>query len=154
MGKKSLVVLLTFFALWMSCKNTPSSKCGPCPEYAQLAPVLNVRIVDKTTGQDLFLSPNSPYTYSDLKVTTSLPGQDVYITVDSTQKDDRVLRIIAPTSQTFTIKLAALSANELSIVTKQDSPSCCPVLKVSKITLDNTVICSPCSFGDTVTIKK
>lgn len=147
--------LLMIGCIWMaSCKNSASSKCGPCPEYAQYGPLINVKIVDKTTGDDLFLSPNSPYQYSDLKITTSLPGQDVYASVDSTEKDNRSVRILATESQTFTLKLADLPADEINFTAKLDSPACCPQLKVTKIMLNDSIICAPCTYDETITIKK
>ncbi|HVS93695.1 MAG TPA: hypothetical protein VHE59_16765 [Mucilaginibacter sp.] len=153
--KRSILSLLATGCVFLAmCKSTPSSKCGPCPLYAQVAPIINIRIVDRTTGGDLFLSPNSPYKYSDLKITTSLPGQDVYATVDSTQTNNRSVRIIVNASQTLTLKLGNLSANNIAVVTKQDSPQCCPVFKITKIMLDDGVICNSCSYDELVTIKK
>lgn len=153
--KRKVLPLLIFGCVWIaSCKNSSSSKCGPCPEYAQVAPVVRVKIVDKTTGGDLFLSPNSPYKYSDLKITTSLPGQDVYASVDSTEKDNRSVRIIATATQTFTLQLASLPPDKITYMAKLDSPACCPQLKVNKILLNDSVICAPCTYDETVTIKK
>lgn len=154
MKGKVLSILILACTIWISCKTNTTSKCGPCPEYAQLAPFVNVRIVDKTTSADLFLSPNSPYKFSDLKVTGSVSGDAVSVGVDSSQKDNRFVRILALPSQTFTLKLASLSADSLRVVIKQDSPKCCPIMKVGSITLNTTLICTPCSYSEAVTIRK
>jgi hypothetical protein len=140
--------------VWMSCKTSVSSKCGPCPLYPQIAPYVAVKIVDKTTGADLFLSPNSPYKFSDLKVSSSISGTDVSVIEDSTQTGNRFAKIWATSTQTFTLKLASLSADSIRVVIKTDSPKCCPVIKVSSITLNTTLICAPCTYSEAVTIKK
>lgn len=147
------VFLLIICVVWISCKNTPTEKCGPCPLIAQLAPFINVKIVDKVTGADLFLSPASPYKFSDLKVTSSLIG-DVFINVDSTQQNNRFIRILSATSQTFKLKLSTLPVDSIIITTRNDSPRCCPILTIRRIVLNTTPVCDPCSFKQLITIKK
>jgi len=139
---------------WLSCKTNTASKCGPCPLIAQFAPFINVRIVDKTSGADLFLSPTSPYKLSDLKINSSVDGDNINVFVDSIAKDNRFVKILATTTQTFTIKLATLSADDVRIVLKTDSPKCCPMTKIASISLNDTPVCNPCSYNETVTIKK
>jgi hypothetical protein len=151
---KASGILMLGCMIWVSCKTNIASKCGPCPEYAQVIPAVDVRIVDKTTGADLFLSPNSPYKLSDLKITSTYTGNEISLSVDSTQKDNRFIRLLADPSQTFTLKLASLSSDDIGVVLKTDSPKCCPFIKVSSITLDGTPVCNPCTFGQMVTIKK
>jgi hypothetical protein len=138
----------------ISCKTTVTSKCGPCPLIAFFAPYIKVRIVDKTTGSDLFLSPNSPYKLSDLKVSSSVDGDNINVMVDSTDKANRFVRILATSTQTFTLKLASLSADNIRVVLKTDSPKCCPTIKISSITLNAASVCSPCSNSEAVTITK
>jgi len=154
MKVKVFYFLVLICLVWASCKTNTTSKCGPCPLYAQLAPFINVRVVDKTTGADLFLSPNSPYKFSDLKVSSSVDGNNVSLYVDSTQADNRFVRILATSTQTFTLKLATLSADSIRIVLKTDSPKCCPITKISSILLDTAPVCNPCSYNQTITIKK
>lgn len=138
-----------------SCKTSPpSSKCGPCPAYAMVRPSVSVRIVDRTTGADLFLSPGSPYKLSDLKITSDYTGSPVNFIVDSTQKDDRFLRLYSYPSQTFTLKLASLIADNLRVVLKTDSPKCCPFIKLGSVLLNDSTVCNPCNFGQMVVIKK
>src|SRR3569833_4422230 len=110
MKAKVLYVLMFGCLSWLSCKTNTASKCGPCPLIAQFAPFINVRIVDKTSGADLFLSPTSPYKLSDLKINSSVDGENINVFVDSIAKDNRFVKILATTTQTFTIKLATLSA--------------------------------------------
>ncbi|MGZ3764808.1 MAG: hypothetical protein ACXVA2_09095 [Mucilaginibacter sp.] len=149
-----LFILLIICAVWISCKNTPTAKCGPCPEIMEVAPFINVRIVDKTSGADLFLSPASPYKLSDLSVISSIDGSAVNVFVDSLQKDNRFIRFISTTSQTFKLKLSTLPEDDIIVTTKNDSPKCCSILTIKKIVLNTTTVCSPCNFNQLITIKK
>jgi hypothetical protein len=146
-------ILLIICTILTLCKSTPTEKCGPCPLIAQLAPFINVKIVDKVTGADLFLSPGSPYKFSDLKVTSSING-DVFVNVDSTQQNNRFIRILSATSQTFKLKLSTLSADSIIVTTRNDSPRCCPILTIRRIVLNTTPVCDPCTFNQLITIKK
>jgi len=154
MRTKALSILMLGSMTIMSCKTTVTSKCGPCPLIAFFPPTIDVRIVDKNSGADLFLSPNSPYKISDLKVSSSVDGDNINVMVDSTDKANRFVRILATATQTFTIKLASLSADNVRVVLKTDSPKCCPTIKVSSITLNTAPVCSPCSNSQAVIIEK
>jgi hypothetical protein len=149
------IILVLCCATWFSCKHSsPVSICSPCSEIAEIAPFIEVRIVDKASGADLFLSPTSPYKFSDLTVTSSVNGTNVDVMVDSTQKNNRFIRILSAQSQTFTLKLASLPADEMNVVAARDSPKCCPLFRIKEITLNNAVACSPCTINQLITIKK
>lgn len=151
---RNFTLIAAICVLLASCTDTASTKCGPCPLMAQLAPFINVRIVDKTTGADLFLSPASPYKLSDLKVNSSVNGTDVSLFVDSTQKDNRFIKIIGEPSQTFTLKLSTLPVDSIRVAIKADSPKCCPVVKIKEIWLNGVPVCNPCNYDRLITIKK
>lgn len=159
--KVSALLLLAFAGiLLVSCRNSHSGgitdKCGACPLYAsaEVLPTFGLKIVDKTTGADLFLSPASPYKLSDLKLTSSLTDSVRYLGVDSTQTSGRFVLIPSPQTQTFTIKLAALSPDSIKVVIARDSPVCCPYTRIKSITLDNVQLCGSCKLGQVITIKK
>ena len=155
--KAGLLLLLFACMAVVSCRNSHSGgvtdKCGPCPLYAEILPTIGVRIVDKSTGVDLFLSPGSPYKLSDLKVTSSLTDS-VRFGVDSLGPGDRFVRIPSPETQTFTLKLASLTPDSIKVVLARDSPVCCPRTQIKSITLDNVQQCAPCSLAQMITIKK
>lgn len=152
--KKLILVLVACSLAWASCKHSETTKCGPCPLIATIAPYLKIRIVDKTTGADLFLSPDSPYKLSDLKVTGSVSGTDIALQVDSLDKSARYVRLLAIPAQTFTLKLANLTPDNITVEARNDSPKCCPVLKITRIKLDDALICAPCTSSEFVTIEK
>jgi len=159
MKVSGLLILALAGILLVSCRNSHSGgitdKCGPCPlyAYAEILPTIGVKIVDKTTGADLFLSPTSPYKLSDLKVTSSLKDS-VWFRVDSLGTGNRFVRIPSPETQTFTIKLASLTPDSIKVVLARDSPVCCPRTRIKSITLDNVQLCGSCNMGQVITIKK
>ena len=155
--KKIYIGLMLLAVTWSACHNgtgTITKKCGPCPLYAEVLPVVGVKMVSKTTGADLILASNSPYKPSDLKVSSPVSGPDYHFIVDTSNTNNRGIWIPSPESQTFTLQLANLSPNNIKVVALRDSPVCCPRLRIKSIVLDDSLICSPCSLGQVVTIRK
>ena len=103
----------------------------------------------------LFLSPSSPYKFSDLVVTSSLMvGQDHNVQVDSVEKDNRFINIAGDESQTFILKLASLPADTIRISVGVTASRCYQSTNLNSVTLNKTSLCSPCSFAQVFTIKK
>jgi hypothetical protein len=155
--KKIYLGFLVLTAIWSACRNstgTITKKCGPCPMYAEVLPVVGVRMVSKTTGADLILASNSPYKPSDLKVSSSISGPGYHFIVDTSNTSTRGIWIPSPESQTFTLQLANLGPDNIKVVALRDSPVCCPRLRIKSIVLDDSLLCSPCSLGQVITIRK
>jgi hypothetical protein len=153
MKTKYLLLLLLACSGWSACKKHNDTQCLAMP----MAPIMlsaNVRIVDKTTGADLFLSPTSPYKLSDLSVSTSLPNATVNLWVDSVHKDKRFVVLHGFETQTWIVKLAALPADTVHMDVSVTQGRCYSTSAVSKITLNGKAVCAPCSFSDIVTISK
>jgi hypothetical protein len=148
-----LIIWMLACIFWSSCKSSNEPQCLALPLAAVILSA-NVRIVDKTTGADLFLSPTSPYKLSDLEITSSLTGTNINFFVDSANKDKRFIGIMGNNSQRFILKLAALSADTINMSILVTHGRCYDTQTVSAITLNNTRVCGPCSFDDLVTIKK
>lgn len=155
--KRVYIGALLLTVILSGCHNgtgTITKKCGPCPLYAEILPVIGLRMLSKTNGTDLLLAPNSPYKPSDLKVSSSVSGPDYRFIVDTSDASNRVIWIPSPQSDTFTLQLANLGTDDIKIVAVRDSPVCCPHLRIKSIVLDDSLICSPCSVRQVVTIKK
>jgi hypothetical protein len=129
------------------------TQCLVVPMALQIL-LASVRIVSKTIGADLFLSPTSPYKLSDLTVTSSVTGSNVNLWVDSTQKDKRYVMIIGNETQTYILKLAALPADTIHMDVSVTRGKCYSTSAVSTITLNGKAVCTPCSFSNIVTISK
>ena len=115
---------------------------------------MKIKIVSKTTGADLFLSPNSPYKPSDLKVSSSLSGPGAIFRVDTADVSNRFIWLSDFESQTYTLKLANLSADNIKVVEGPSSQKCCAVSEVKSIMLNDSLVCAPCSPQQLVIIKK
>jgi hypothetical protein len=150
---KHLFILILACSVCGACQKQSERNCLALPLAIQILSA-NVRIVDKTTGADLFLSPTSPYKLSDLSVTSSVTGSNVQLWVDSTQKDKRFVRIIGFETQTYILKLAALPADTVLMNVSVTQGQCFSTSAVSAITLNGKAVCAPCSFSDIVTISK
>jgi len=149
-----LLVLVTLISA--SCHNGSGNitdKCGACPLAAMLM-VAKVRIVDKTTGADLFLSPGSRYKQSDLNVSSSVTGPDYHFNVDSSDTNNRVIWLADYQSQTYTLQLANLSADNIKMVVGLNSQKCCATPEVKSIMLNDSLVCAPCNPQQLVVIKK
>ncbi|WP_295667223.1 hypothetical protein [uncultured Mucilaginibacter sp.] len=153
MKTKYLLLLLLACSGWSACKKNTDTQCAVLFLPMQLLSA-NVRIVDKTTGADLLLSPTSPYKLSDLTVTSSVTGSNVNLLVDSTQKDKRFLVIEGHQTQTYILKLAALPSDTVHMDVSVTQSRCYSTSVVSKITLNGKAVCAPCTFSDIVTISK
>lgn len=134
-----------------------TDKCGPCPladASLSIYLVMKVKIVSKTTGADLFLSPNSPYKPSDLKVSSSVAGPNYHFAVDSSDTNNRSVWLPDAESQTYTLQLAGLSADRIGIITGLNDQKCCATTEVKSIMLNDSLVCAPCSPQQQVIIKK
>jgi hypothetical protein len=116
--------------------------------------VAKVKIVDKTTGADLFLAPNSPYKPSDLNVSSSVSGPNYNFRVDTMDTSNSSVWLTDFESQTYTLQLANLSADHIKVVAGLNDKKCCATTEVKSIMLDDSLICAPCSLQQLVTIKK
>jgi hypothetical protein len=153
MKTKYLFILILACSVWNACKKHTDGECLALPMALQILSA-NVRIVDKTTGADLFLSPTSPYKLSDLTVTSSVTGSNVTLLVDSAQKDKRYVMIIGNETQTYILKLATLPADTVHMDVSVTQGKCYSTSSVSAITLNGKAVCAPCSFSNIVTISK
>ncbi|MFI5136874.1 MAG: hypothetical protein ACHQIM_03545 [Sphingobacteriales bacterium] len=153
MKTKYLLILILACSGWSACIKHNDTPCLAVPMALQILSA-NVRIVDKTTGADLFLSPASPYKPSDLTVTSSVTGSNVRLWVDSAQKDKRFVVIESNETQNFILKLAALPADTIHIDVSVTQGKCYSTSTVSAITLNGKAVCAPCNFSNIVTIRK
>lgn len=157
--KKLSISLLLLAAVSVSCHNgsgNMTNKCGPCPLYADAVELLivKVKIVSKTNGADLFLSPGSPYKPSDLQVSSSATGPNYQFTVDTMDTNNRSVWLRALETQTYKVQLASLGADNITVVAGLSDQKCCATLQVKSVIMNDSLVCSPCTAQQVVTIRK
>ena len=153
MKKNYIGLLLLLTLIGLSCHNDSKECRIPCP-LAAIRMVMKVRIVDKTTGADLLLTPNSPYKPSDLTVSSSLNGPGYRFIVDTADTNNLFILLDDYASQTYNLQLANLSVDQIKIVTGPSSQQCCATLQIKSIMLNDSQVCAPCSPQQEVVIKK
>lgn len=116
--------------------------------------IIKVKIVSKTTGADLFLSPTSPYKPSDLSVSSSITGPNYHFAVDSSDTNNRSVWLPDQEPQTYTLQLANLSADHITVTTGLNDQKCCAITVVKGIMLNDSLVCAPCIAQQEVIIKK
>jgi len=152
--KKIYIGLLLLALMGVSCHNDSKECRVPCPLMnTAIYMIMKVRIADKATGNDLFLSPTSPYKPSDLKVTSSADA-NFQVRLDSLAVSAGFVTLPDFQSTTYTLQLANLSADHIKVVTGVNSKQCCATTEVQSITLNDSLICAPCSAQQDVLIKK
>lgn len=150
--KKIYTGLLILTLIGASCYN--GSKCGPCPMYnAAISHVIKVKIVDKATGADLFLSSGSPYKPSDLKV-TCLPDTGFRFSVDTMDITNRFVLLPDFSSEAYTLRLGNLSVDNIKVVVGMTDQKCCATTEVKSIRLNDSLVCTPCSAQQELVIRK
>lgn len=151
--RKIYIGLLLMVLAGASCRNDSKECRVPCP-LAMIYMVMKVKIVSKTTGADLLLSPNSPYKPSDLNVTSSINGPNFHFNADSADKANRSVLLPDWSSQSYILQLANLSADNIKVIVGTHGAKCCAVPEVRSIMLNDSLVCAPCNSQQEVVIKK
>ena len=90
-GCIGLYLLTVILSACHNSTGTITKKCGPCPMYLEVLPVVGIKMLSKTTGVDLLLSPNAPYRLSELKVSSSVSGPGYHFIVYTSDASNRVM---------------------------------------------------------------
>jgi len=151
--KKIYIGLLLLTLIGVSCHNDSKECRVPCP-LAMVYMVMKVKMVSKTTGADLLLSPSSPYKPSDLNVTSSINGPNFHFNVDTTDTNNRSVLLPDWSSQSYILQLGNLSADNIKVVVGTNGAKCCASPEVKSIALNDSLVCAPCSPQQSVVIKK
>jgi len=151
--KKIYIGLLLLTLMGVSCHNDSKECRVPCP-LAMIRMVMNVKIISKTTGADLFLSSNSLYKPSDLTVSSSLNGPGYHFIVDTADTNNRFITLDDGASQTYNLQLANLSVDQIKIAVGPSSQQCCATTEIKSIMLNDSLICTRCDPQVELVIKK
>jgi len=150
---KGLIAVALCLGILCGCRPEGNNTGCPVLPVALVLQSIKLKIVDKTSGADLFLAPASPYKFSDLKA-TALTGANLMMFADTAQASDRYVEFATYDSQSFTLKLGPLSADTINMEVLVTPARCSETRTLNRVTLDGKLVCSPCTFNQPVTIKK
>lgn len=115
---------------------------------------LRIRYIDGDTNRDLLFSENPAYQLSDLKIRSSTYGGTLPFKIDSSEKDHRYISILSQGNETITLKLGNRNADEISIESQVVKQDCCGSLEITRLMLNQDVVCRNCVPLQTIVIKK
>ncbi|HWZ04647.1 MAG TPA: hypothetical protein VNX40_13610 [Mucilaginibacter sp.] len=154
---KTLATVAALFMLAASCTTSIKSrnKCGPCPLEPVQLPHMNFRVVDKTTGKDLFFGSGAPYKISQLAMHHLVNGKPdtVLIAADTVS---HIFFAYVPTVHmvdTVTMNIANLPQDILLFNTATVG-DCCPYLRLNSISFDGTVVFTNTNGPSLVILQK
>lgn len=156
---RSLLTLIGALALLLAlasgCASNSTSKCDPCPLIATVLPNINFRIVDKTTGEDLFFAAAPKYKINQLKLRHIINGKadSVFLRVDSAAKKFNVFVGPSGPVDTVTMQLADKPQDILLFKTGK-TPGCCSVVVLNSVSYNGTVVYTRASGPDLVLLAK
>ncbi|WP_295792072.1 hypothetical protein [Mucilaginibacter sp.] len=151
----SITGIMLLSVLLMGCTSNSTNKCGPCPAIATVLPNINFRIVDKTTGEDLFFAPSPKFKIGQLKLRHIINGKpdSVFLRVDSA---GRKFNIFVPPSgpiDTVTMQVAD-KPQDLLLFKTGKTPGCCSFLVLSSVTYNGNVVYTRASGPDVAVLTK
>jgi hypothetical protein len=142
-----ILLVLIVSALFITGCMPKTQECLPVPMAPPMNPNISFRIVDKTTGHDLFFGSGAPYKQSQLKFSHILNGQadTVFLLTDTL---DRFFNIRIPPSQgpvlhyvdTVTMQIANMP-KDVFLFDTQDLVGACGVTRVlASVSFDGKVV--------------
>ena len=154
--KNFLCAIVVLFLI--SCdKKSSKIICTVCPEYAVASPNINFKVVNKTTGQDLFFDQNSPYKPSQIKIFHIINGKPdsvSFIFYADTVAHDFFLGVgTVHRTDTITMKIADLSSDTFLFNTETVGV-CCPQLELASALFDGAIIYTSTNGPKVITLTK
>jgi hypothetical protein len=147
--------LVALFATGCTSTTNSRNKCGPCPEIAEELPNLNFRVVDKTTGNDLFFGAGAPYKISQLVMHHLVNGKpdSVLTRVDTAGHSFYVFVSPNQNIDTVTMNIAGLP-QDMILFNTTITGGCCPNLVLNSISYDGAVVFTNKDTPQVVVLQK
>ncbi len=138
-----------------SCYKANKIICPPCALYPTIIPHIQFRVVDKTTGEDLFFGDAAKYKISQIQTFHYTNGyfDTLRLRVDSINHTFFMGISQIHTPDTVTMQIANLSKDTFVFNTEAVG-ICCPKLVLNNVTLNNNIIYTLSSGPDVVVIEK
>lgn len=132
-----------------------SAKEDLCTAYQCSSPVkkLKLKFTD-SNNSDLLFSTNASYSLNDLKIQSSLFTADLSFGIDSTDKNNRYVLVPFFHSQNLRIRLGNKQEDNIEIETALQEVRCCEVIKIIRLKINGTTICTNCSTVEPIVLIK
>jgi hypothetical protein len=152
MRLQSYTLLICFLLFNGACR----VKEDLCAAYLCDAPMAHIQLkfISASSNQDLLFGPSATYKPSNLSIKSSLFAENIPFSIDSTDKNNKLIMVSVSVSQTLTFQLADLPQDVLTIDTKYRNAGCCGELHISRLQLNQTTLCSNCGGEYTIVLSK
>src|SRR6185312_2089277 len=143
-GKTLLLTLMAMALLITACKQqgnglTPCGR-GPCPPVALIMPNLSFRVVDKTTGKDLFFGAGAAYMPSQLKFQQINNGlaDSLHLRIDAGNQFFNIA--VMPHRMTDTVTMNISGKPQDTLLFKIITHPCCGGLSLGSVLFNGEVV--------------
>lgn len=146
---KCLIILCLFIS---SCDSKRSDDCLICPEVPQLDDI-NIRIIDKVNGQDLFFGNQAPYKATQLKLRHLINGNPdtVVLRIDTISHYFNIGISPVHNVDTVTIQIANKTPDIL-LFKSTITGNCCSRLVFNSVVYNETVVYTPANGPNVVVL--
>lgn len=146
----SVLLLLT-----AACNRKSTTKCGPCPAIAQVAPNITFRVVDKTTNDNLFFGSKALFKTSELKMHHIVNGKPdtVFLRVDSLNQAFRVYVLPSHRTDTVTMQIAN-KPQDILLFNTTITGGCCSFLILSNVLYNGSIVYTAANPQNIVVLAK
>jgi hypothetical protein len=150
--------ILSFLVLYLAlagCDPVGSKKCYPCPEAPTLEPYLAFKVVNKTTGNNIFFGSSAIYKQSQVKVYHLVNGQQdsIHLLPDTAAGSFRMNVPTIHSTDTVTMNIAALPQDTFLFKTTTIG-GCCSTLVFNGVVYNGATIFNPDNGPAVVVIQK
>ena len=151
----SIITLALLSALGLGCTSNATNKCGPCPLIATVLPNIKFRIVDKTTGEDLFFAAAPKYKIGQLRLRHIVNGKadSVFLRVDSAGKKFNIF--VGPNGPVDTVTMqVADKPQDMLLFKTGKTPGCCSVVVLNSVSYNGAMVYTRAGGPDVVIFTK
>jgi hypothetical protein len=152
----TIIYLALLSILAASCNtNKSTAKCGPCPLYPIVAPNIAFRVVDKTSGHDLFFGSTAIYKISDLKMYHVINGKpdSIALNADSVGKYFRIFVVPEHMVDTVTMQIAN-KPQDILLFTNAVTGGCCSRQYLRSVSFNGSIVYTQANGASIIVLAK
>ena len=150
----ALCILFFIVIFFNGCSNN-TGKCKNCSNGSLVSSILNLHVIDKATGQDLFFGSDPKFNYNQLKIYQTVNNKTDTTNVKVDNEKNLLYTTLNYQSDidTLALQVGTLKPDVLYLTTRVTNP-CCPVIKVVTAKLNGETIFRSDEGSNTITIRR